>query len=191
MDIADGTVQGPVGPAIADRAVTRASLFPAGWSAGEHPDKPTRAHEILAAIINHQAVPSTLQMVADTFVSLCPSKGVAIFLRSGPRFQIEAEAGLPGRPHAALLPMPVAPLATALAASPLREFADADFTSLGQILNSGVTLSLALPLASGSGEPRGAFTVFDRQQCALDETARETIQSLCDLARLAIEHGQL
>jgi diguanylate cyclase (GGDEF)-like protein len=50
---------------------------------------------------------------------------------------------------------------------------------------------LALPLASGSGEPRGAFTVFDRQQCALDETALETIQGLCDLARLAIEHGQL
>src|SRR4051794_7101457 len=122
MDIADGAVQGLVGPAIADRAVTRASLFPAGWSAGEFPDKPTRAHEILAAILNHQALPSTLQMVADTFVSLCPSKGVAIFLLSGPRLQIEAEAGLPARPPAALLPMPVAPLPTALAASPLREF---------------------------------------------------------------------
>jgi diguanylate cyclase (GGDEF)-like protein len=187
----DVTAKGPVGAAIVDQALTRAGLFPAGWSAGEPPGKAARAHEILSAIISHQAVPSTLQMVADTFVSLCPSKGVAIFVLSGPRFQIEAEAGLPRRPSGGLLPVPVAPLATALAASPLREFAAADFISLGQILNSGVTLSLALPLASGSGEPRGAFTVFDRQQCVLDETARETIQSLSDLARLAIEHGQL
>jgi diguanylate cyclase (GGDEF)-like protein len=37
----------------------------------------------------------------------------------------------------------------------------------------------------------GAFTVFDRQQGALDETARETIQCLRDFARLALEHGQL
>jgi diguanylate cyclase (GGDEF)-like protein len=187
MDIA----QGPVGPTTVDRALTRAGLVPAGWSAGQLPDKSTRAHEILSAIINHQAVPSTLQMVADTLVSLCPSNGVAIFLLSGPRFQIEAEAGLPRRPPETLLPVPVAPLATALAASPLREFAAADFTSLGQILNTGVTLSLAWPLASASGEPRGAFTVFDRQPCALDETALETIQGLYDLARLAIEHGQL
>ena len=190
MDIADVTAPDPMGPAIVEQAVTRAGLFPAGWSPEKPPGKSTHAHEILSAIINHQAVPSTLQMVADTFVSLCPSKGVAIFLLSGPRFQIEAEAGLPRRTPAAILSVPVAPL-PALAASPLGKFAAADFTSLAQILNSGVSLSLALPLASGSGEPRGAFTVFDRQQGGLDETAREIIQGLCDLARLAIEHGQL
>jgi diguanylate cyclase (GGDEF)-like protein len=191
MDIADVTAEYSVEQAIADQVLRKKSPAPAGWSAGELPGKPDHAHEILSAIISHRAVPSTLQMVADTFVSLYPSKGVAIFVLSGPRFQIEAEAGLPNRLPGTLLPMPLAPLAAALAASPSREFAAANLPSLGQILDSGVTLCLALPLTSGSGEPRGAFTVFDRQQGPLDETTRETIQSLCDLARMAIEHGQL
>jgi diguanylate cyclase (GGDEF)-like protein len=194
MDIADVTAEDSAEQALLDQAQTREGSFPAAWSAVELPDKPTRAHQILSAIINHHAVPSTLQMVADTFVSLCPSKGIAIFVLSGARFQIEAEAGLPKRLPVALPPRPLAPPATALAASslpsPLRGLSASSFPALGQILNSGVTLCLALPLTSGSGEPRGAFTVFDRKPGPLDEATRETIQSLCDLARLAIEHGQ-
>jgi diguanylate cyclase (GGDEF)-like protein len=190
MDIADVTAEDSAEQALLDQAQTREGSFPAGWSAAELPDKPTRAHQILSAIINHHAVPSTLQMVADTFVSLCPSKGIAIFVLSGARFQIEAEAGLPKRLPVALLPEPLVPPATALSASPLRGLSASSFPALGQILNSGVTLCLALPLTSGSGEPRGAFAVFDRTPGPLDEATRETIQSLCDLARLAIEHGQ-
>jgi diguanylate cyclase (GGDEF)-like protein len=190
MDIADVTAEHSVDQAILDQAVAREGPFPAGCSAGELPDKPTRAHEILSAIINHQAVSQTLQMVADALVSFCPSKGVAIFVPSGPRFQIEAEAGLPKRLPGTALPTPFAP-ATVLAASPLRGYAASSFPALGQILNSGVTLCLALPLTSASGAPRGAFTVFDRQPGPLDKTTREIIHSLYDLARLAIEHGQL
>jgi hypothetical protein len=52
------------------------------WTAGESPGKPSHAHEILSAIISHHTVPSTLQMVADTLVTLCPSKAVAIFVLS-------------------------------------------------------------------------------------------------------------
>jgi diguanylate cyclase (GGDEF)-like protein len=186
MNMADVRAEYSVDRATADQALSIRS--PAGWFAGELPAKPSHAHDILSAIISHREVPSTLQMVADTFVRLCPSKGVAIFVLSGPRFQMEAEAGLPNRPPGNLLSLP---LPTALAASPPREGAASNFPSLGQILDSGVSLCLALPLTSGSGEPRGAFTVFDRQQGPLDETTRETIQSLCDLARMAIEHGQL
>jgi diguanylate cyclase (GGDEF)-like protein len=189
MDMADVTAECSVEQTISDQALRKRG--PADWSAGELPGKPSHAHEILSAIISNRAVPSTLQMVADTFVSLCPSKGIAIFVLSGPRFQMEAEAGLPTRPPGTLLPMPGAPPATALAASSSRECAPSNFPSLGQILDSGVSLSLALPLTSGSGEPRGAFTVFDRQPGPLDETTRETIHGLCDLARMAIEHGQL
>jgi diguanylate cyclase (GGDEF)-like protein len=194
MDIADAAgkhslEQAIVDQAIVDQAVTREGPVLAGPS--QSPEAPARSHGILSAIINHLALPSTLQLVADTFASLFPSRGVAILVRSGPLFQIEAEAGLPERLPGALLPRGIAPLAKALAVSPLREYAAANFPSLQQILNSGVTLSLALPLTSGSGEPRGAFLVFDRQQGALDDSARETIQTLCDLARLAIEHGRL
>jgi diguanylate cyclase (GGDEF)-like protein len=189
MNMADVRAEYSVDRATAEQALSIRS--PAGWFAGELPTKPSHAHDILSAIISHREVPSTLQMVADTFVRLCPSKGVAIFVLSGPRFQMEAEAGLPNRPPGNLLSLPGAPLPTALAASPPREGAASNFPSLGQILESGVSLCLALPLTSGSGEPRGAFTVFDRQQGPLDETTRETIQSLCDLACMAIEHGQL
>lgn len=145
------------------------------WIAGEVPGKPSHAHEILSAIISHHTVPSTLQMVADSFVTLCPSKAVAIFVLSGSQFHVGAEAGLPKRLPATLLPKQVDPLAT----------------TLEQILDSGMTLCAAFPLTSGSGEPRGAFTVFDRQEGTMDEPTRETIQNLCDLARLAIEHGCL
>ena len=106
MDIADVTAQGSVEQAIADQTLRNRDPVPAGWSAGELPGKPSHAHEILSAIISHRAVPSTLQMVADAFVSLCPSKGVAIFLFSGRRFQIEAEAGLPNRLPGTLPPHP-------------------------------------------------------------------------------------
>src|ERR1700733_10155203 len=189
MDTADVRADYSVEQTIAEPA--RRKRGPVGWSPGEFPGKPSHAHEILSAIISHRALPSTLQMVADTFVSLCPSKGVAIFVLSGPRFQMEAEAGLPNRPPGTLHPKPGAPPVTALAASSSREGAASNFPSLGQILDSGVSLSLALPLTSGSGEPRGAFTVFDQQPGPLDETTRETIHGLCDLARMAIEHGQL
>jgi diguanylate cyclase (GGDEF)-like protein len=50
---------------------------------------------------------------------------------------------------------------------------------------------MALPLIAASGEARGAFTVFDHEPGPLDLTTRETIQSLSDLALLAIEHGHL
>jgi diguanylate cyclase (GGDEF)-like protein len=183
MDIAE--------QAIVDQGVTRESSIPTGWSAREPPDKLTPAHEILSAIINHHALPSTLQKVADTFVSLYPSKGIAIFVFSGRRFQMEAEAGLPNRLPGTLLTKPVAPAAGVLSTSRSPDCDVATFPPLTQILHSGVTLCLALPLTSGSGELLGAFTVFDRQQGALDETARETIQTLRDLARLAMEHGHL
>ena len=139
--------------------------------------------EILSAILSHQSLPSTMQMIADAFVALCPSNGVAIFLLSGPQFRMEAEAGLPQR-----LPGKVFPMAPAFG---LREAPSCDFPALRQILDSGVRLCHASPLMSCSGDAKGAFTVFARQQGNLDDPTRETIQSLCGLARLAIEHGRM
>jgi diguanylate cyclase (GGDEF)-like protein len=188
MDMAEVTAEYYVEEAIADQALRKKGLIPAGWTAGELPGKPSPAHEILSAIISHRALPSTLQMVADAFVSLYPSKGVAIYVLTGPRFQIEAEAGLPDRLPEILLPKQVVPKP---AASPSPECPASNFPSLEQILDSGVSLCLAFPLTSGSGEPRGAFAVFEREESPMDETTRETVQSLCDLARMAIEHGQL
>ena len=63
------------------------------WIAGEVPGKPSHAHEILSAIISHHTVPSTLQMVADSFrrcarprrsPSLCfPARSSTLGLRRG------------------------------------------------------------------------------------------------------------
>jgi diguanylate cyclase (GGDEF)-like protein len=138
---------------------------------------------IHSAILSHQSLPSTMQMIADAFVALCPSNGVAIFLLSGPQFRVEAEAGLPKRLPGKVIPMPPA--------SGLREAPGCDFPALRQILDSGVRLCHATPLVSNSGDAKGAFTVFDRQQGILDDPTRQTIQSLCGLACLAIEHGRL
>jgi diguanylate cyclase (GGDEF)-like protein len=157
-------------------------------------------HQILSSIISHHSVPQTLQMIADAIVALSPSKGVAIFLLSNPQFQKGAEAGLPKRVPATVMAISDARTASALnedgeegatVVSPSPEYLAGNFPGLMKILDSGVKLCLSSPLVSGSGEVRGVFVVFDHQPDLEDETAQEMIQSLCDLARLAVEHGQL
>jgi len=196
MDIADVKPECSVEQAIADPTAEVSIPVPARSAADELSGTSHHAHQILSAIISHHSVPATLQMVADSFVTLYPSKAVAIFLRSGPRFHIGAEAGLPKRlsetrPDARfenVLQMPATP---GTPASASREDPARNFPALGRILDSGFKLCAASPLTLGNGEPRGAFTVFDQRQEPLDDTTRETIQSLSDLACLAIEHGQL
>src|ERR1700677_4624816 len=73
-----------------------------------NPDAPSEKRslqlaEILSAIIGHESLSLTMQRIADAFVALYPSQGIAIFL--GPVLHIAAEAGLPG-PRRAVYPMP-------------------------------------------------------------------------------------
>jgi diguanylate cyclase (GGDEF)-like protein/PAS domain S-box-containing protein len=155
-------------------------------------------NEILAAILGHHSLPSTMQMLADAFVALYPGNSIAIFLGSGEPFRLAAEAGLPKR-----LPRVVSPRPPAKAdADESRNSGGTVFSGsrddpacnspvFREILESGVKLCLASPLISGSGEARGKVAVFHHQKSFLDDRTRETIQSVCALARLAIEHRQL
>jgi diguanylate cyclase (GGDEF)-like protein len=145
---------------------------------------------IVSAIIAQDSLPSTMQLMADAFVALYPPKSIAIFVLAGNQFHIEAEAGLPPRPVPALESAPPAQgtsgdlgLATVSAVR--------DVTAFQEILETGVKLCLAWPLISGSGEAKGLVTVFDAHQALLDDATRQTIRSLCDLGRMAIEHRQL
>src|ERR1700722_3914751 len=61
---------------------------------------------IVSAIIAHDSLPSTMQLMADAFVALYPPKSIAIFVLAGNQFHIEAEAGLPPRPVLPMLPAP-------------------------------------------------------------------------------------
>src|SRR5271154_1656818 len=65
---------------------------------------------IVSAIIAHDSLPSTMQLMADAFVALYPPKSIAIFVLAGNQFHIEAEAGLPPRPVPPMAPGPLAPL---------------------------------------------------------------------------------
>ncbi len=155
---------------------------------------------IFSAIIAHHSLSSTMQLMADAFVALYPPKAIAIFVLAGDQFRIEAEAGLP--------PRAVQPAATinsvALGRSPgqfgslarsadsgLRDSPASSCPAFREILKTGVKLSLASPLSSGSGEAKGMVTVFDTHQVLLDDAVRETMRSLCDLGRMAIEHQEL
>ncbi|MGC2399991.1 MAG: EAL domain-containing protein [Acidobacteriaceae bacterium] len=142
---------------------------------------PQHIHEVLSAILLHDPLTSILQRVADAFVALYPSKGAAIFVLSGQNFQIAAEAGLPPRP-----------LRGSGGSSPVPDVdLSSDFPQLVPILETGINLSNATPLVSSSGQVRGAFTVFDFKPGPPDELTRDTIQSLCSLAQVAMQHGQL
>ena len=158
--------------------------------------------EIFSAILRHHPLKSTMQMLVDAFAARCPGKAIAVFLMMGNMFLLEAEAGLPNRSghwrprHNAQLPETVD-----------RESVDHESggrersawtvqelglgPSLEEILASGVKLCMAAPLMSGAGEARGTVTVFDRYGGPMDEATQETLQSVCDLARAAIEHRRL
>jgi diguanylate cyclase (GGDEF)-like protein/PAS domain S-box-containing protein len=156
---------------------------------------------IFSSIIAHNSLPSTMQLMADAFVELYPPKSIAIFVLDGNQFRIEAEAGLPPR---AVRPAAVAPNSLALkrsqllsetlawtAASGSRDGPAPSCPEFPEILKTGAKLCMASPLRSGSGEARGMVTVFDTHQALLDDAIRETVRSLCDLGRMAIEHRQL
>jgi diguanylate cyclase (GGDEF)-like protein len=134
---------------------------------------PKHIPEILAAILNHDPLPAILQRIVEDFVSLYPGKGGAIFVLSGQSFQIAAEAGLPSR---AFAPIPES---------------GSEFPQLVPILETGIHLCHVSPLLSSSGQTKGAFIVFDADTAGLDDTTLETLQSLCGLAQIAMEHGQL
>jgi diguanylate cyclase (GGDEF)-like protein len=170
-------------------SVERAILESSAVAPGDHgrqlaasslPDRPPQnIHEILSAILNHDPLPSILQRIVDDFVTLHPDKSVAIFMLSGQTFQIAAEANLPPRPLRDMDP------------SGSSSEVKSEFPQLVPILETGVNLCHATPLTSSSGQVRGAFTVFDFHSGSLDEVVLETIQSLCGLAQIAMEHGQL
>ncbi len=160
---------------------------------------------IFSAIIAHHSLPSTMQLMADAFVALYPPKSIAIFVRAGDQFHIEAEAGLPPRPSPPIEPAPdpllqeksqgrsqgpsaILGRTTVSGSSPGPSHSCLEFR---EILETGVKLCLASPLISGSGEAKGVVTIFDSHQALLDDATRETIRSLCDLGRMAIEHRQL
>jgi len=152
-------------------------------------------NEICSAILEHHVLSSNLQRIADAFVAFHPSRSIAIFLVLGQEFRLEAEAGLTersSRPEASTAEVqdarvPVAdgnyatlsrPLVSGLATCPRFQ----------EILESGVRLGPVFLLTSGSGEASGAVAVFEDPTRLVDDLALETMQSVCDLARVAIEH---
>jgi diguanylate cyclase (GGDEF)-like protein len=160
-----------------------AKLEPVGRSRALVEDGSYELAEIVTGIVAHRPLSSTMQRIADTFVSRYPGKGVAIVL--GPLFQLEAAAGL--NHHPAVEEMTEAPAAVfGPQSDPVLSC-----PAFQGILASGMKLCVAAPLISASGETRGAIAVFDRRHRRLDDAARETLRSLGDLALLAIEHRGL
>ena len=162
---------------------TAAKSQPVGISQARIEDGSRELAGIVSAIVAHRSLPSIMQRIADAFVAQYPGLGIAVVL--GPMFQLEAKAGLDhqgagkqmaGAPAAIFGPVPDPMLSC---------------PAFQEILASGVKLCVALPLISSSGETRGAIAVFDRRHGRMDDAARETLQSLSDLAFLAIEHREL
>jgi diguanylate cyclase (GGDEF)-like protein len=138
---------------------------------------------IVSAIVAHRSLPSTMQRIADAFVAQYPGLGIAVFV--GPMFRLEAEAGL--EDHRVVQRMAGTP-AAALGSAPDSMLG---LPAFQEILATGVKLRAASPLICSSGETRGAIAVFGQGYGCLDDAARETLESLSDLARLAIEHREL
>jgi diguanylate cyclase (GGDEF)-like protein len=135
-------------------------------------------NEIVSAIVGRHSLPSTMQRIADAFVGMFPSKAIAIATLSGPQLRITAQAGLPRRLQA----IPIAEL---------RGETGGLRVPFEQILEFGIKLCFVSPLVSVSGDTRGVLAVFDEQQEVLNDPSLEMVLSLCDLARLAMDHSLL
>ena len=140
--------------------------------------------EIVSAIIRHDSLPETMQRIADTFATLHPGRGIAIFLKVGTYFRLEAEAGLPPRQRTER-PRQLSNSIEAAAQTPaLHEI-------LAAGLDTGMDLCIAAPLLSSTAELRGVIGVFTEAGKPLEEPGQAAVQSLCELGRLALEHSIL
>jgi diguanylate cyclase (GGDEF)-like protein len=135
-------------------------------------------NEVVSAIVGRHTLPSIMQRIADAFVGMFPAKAIAIAMLSGPQFRITAQAGLPRRLQS--VPIPGLSQDTGSFRVPFE-----------QILEFGIKLCFVSPLVSVSGDTRGVLAVFDEQQEVLNDACLEMVLSLCDLARLAMDHSLL
>jgi diguanylate cyclase (GGDEF)-like protein len=135
-------------------------------------------NEIVSAIVGRHSLPSIMQRVADAFVGMFPAKAIAIAMLSGPQFRITAQAGLPRR----LQSLPIAAPGGGSTGFPV---------PFEQISEFGIKLCFVSPLISVSGDTQGVLAVFDEHQEVLNDAALAMVLSLCDLARLAMDHSLL
>jgi diguanylate cyclase (GGDEF)-like protein len=150
---------------------------------------------------------STMQMMAEAFTALHPTHSIAIFARLAEEFCLQAESGLPKRATRNLQTVPdrqgadpdpiIDPRIDPSIDSSIHPGMRLAIAGVGgglncpalfEILASGVQLCIASPLISAAGEVIGAVTVFDDHGGLVDGAIMETLQGVCDLARVAIAH---
>ena len=174
----------PVGAVVLFRDITERKRREA-WERAKN--------EIFLAVTKHEPLETTLAMIGSAYIALHPSCSIAFLLRSGSKLRVAAQAGLPdgiqrsiskgGNHPFVMLCVHAAeqgkPILIERGSGKDAEFAEDNFRSC-----------LATPLSSGAGRILGTVAVFE-SCCDLPERSHESVDSVCDLARLAIEHDQL
>ena len=137
---------------------------------------------ILAAILRREALPLILQRLADSWQSLYPTRAIAIFLRNGQHYRLEAKAGLSSDQAVPQKPNPSDPIPPELLLN---------CPAFLELVIAGHRLRVCSSLAPDSAEGQGAIAIFNDDPPRQDDPLYETVRSFCDLARLAIEHRDL
>ncbi len=160
-------------------------------------------NSIFSAITSHLKLESTLAMIADAFVALHPCYPIALLLRSDAGLRLAAQAGLPRNLQQFFRTVLAGELATQPTSVCVRvaeqgreilarrghpEPGSPEYSELSEV---GFESCLAVPLLSGSGQVLGTVAVFGGDDGMSDPLGRESVDSACDLARLAIEHSRL
>ncbi len=150
-------------------------------------------NEIFLAITKHRVLETTLAMIGSAYTALHPSRGIAFFLRSGTEARLVAQAGLADGMHRSIsgsADHPLALLCVRAAEQGKMILIERGKGADEELAGGDFQSCLAAPLSSGSGQILGIVAVFE--SCRdLPEHSRESVDSVCDLARLAIEHDQL
>ncbi len=150
-------------------------------------------NEIFLAVTKHEPLETTLAMIGSAYIALHPSRSIAFSLRSGSKLRVAAQAGLPDGIQRSISKCgdhPFAMLCVHAAEQGKTILIERGSGEDAELAEGNFRSCLAIPLSSGAGRILGTVAVFE-SCCDLPDRSRESVDSVCDLARLAIEHDQL
>jgi diguanylate cyclase (GGDEF)-like protein/PAS domain S-box-containing protein len=160
-------------------------------------------NSIFLAITSNVALDATLAMIAEAFVQRFPFSAIAMMTYSANQLRLAAQGRLPASLQQQLASVEAgagtsdSSFACTRAADLCREVLSTrhpeqpELPPCRELVESAFSTCLALPMLSISGDVLGVVLFFDPEEDAGDIRGMASVNGVCDLFRLAMEHRHL
>ena len=150
---------------------------------------------VFAAITSHQDLDTTLAMITAAAAQLLPEFAIAMHRQAGSSLRLAAQDGLPDDLRLLLANVMAADTAMACAraatSGTTTAWAHGPLAKCRELDESIFNHLIAIPLLSAGGKVLGVVTFLSLHPEAGKTSQQVAVNSVCDLARLAIEHQLL